>query len=187
MNAEPFRPLSQKPLGPEWTKIAHTESLGSAGHLGVAIFVLGAPADMTADEAWAIQKFAQPAHELVCTLVDRRRPEREAETRTNAEQILGCFDKPIYVERLPNGYCSRSCCEHLPWFQVTTRIGRIKIGWRKRVISIDYQETVVQAQAVTLFPERRMTMDGRSLHASDPEDARVVIARIMAAGDVVPA
>lgn len=187
MSTEPFRPLPSQPLGPEWKKIAYIESVGAEGHIGLAVFVLGTPADMTGDEAWEIQKLARPIHEMACTLVERRRPERAAETRNNAEQILGCFDGPIYVERLPNGYCSRPCCEHRPWFQVTTRAGRIKIGWRKRVISIDYADTVVKTKAEDLFADRGMTKFDFQVHASDPEDARAVVQRILAAGDVVPA
>ena len=41
---------------------------------------------------------------------------------------------------LPNGYCNQDCCSHLPWFRFHTSDGDIIIGWRKRVISIEWQE-----------------------------------------------
>lgn len=41
---------------------------------------------------------------------------------------------------LPNGYCNQDCCSHIPWFKFHTPDGDIVIGWRKRVISIEWQE-----------------------------------------------
>lgn len=41
---------------------------------------------------------------------------------------------------LPNGYCNQECCKHIPWLKFHTPDGDIVIGWRKRVISIEWQE-----------------------------------------------
>lgn len=41
---------------------------------------------------------------------------------------------------LPNGYCNQECCSHIPWFKFHTPDGDIIIGWRKHVISIEWQE-----------------------------------------------
>ena len=41
---------------------------------------------------------------------------------------------------LPNGYCNQDCCSHVPWFCFHTSDGDIIIGWRKHVISIEWQE-----------------------------------------------
>ena len=40
--------------------------------------------------------------------------------------------------QLPNGYCGDNCCRHRPWMLAETKYGLIKIGWRKRVINIDW-------------------------------------------------
>lgn len=50
------------------------------------------------------------------------------------------YDENPKFDLLPNGYCSRECCKHIPWFLFHTSDGDIKIGWRKRVISIEWQE-----------------------------------------------
>lgn len=42
--------------------------------------------------------------------------------------------------RLPNGYCPEDCCSHRPWALVETKYGLIKIGWRKKVISIEWSK-----------------------------------------------
>lgn len=48
---------------------------------------------------------------------------------------------PATFKPIPNGYCSQKCCEHLPWYEVETMKGTIIIGWRKRVINIDWSKT----------------------------------------------
>lgn len=50
------------------------------------------------------------------------------------------YDEKPKFDLLPNGYCSRECCSHKPWFMFHTSDGDIKIGWRKHVISIEWQE-----------------------------------------------
>jgi hypothetical protein len=42
------------------------------------------------------------------------------------------------VHQLPNGYCGDLCCPQRPWMLAETKYGLIKIGWRKRVISIEW-------------------------------------------------
>ena len=86
---------------------------------------------------------------------------------------------PIYIEEIPNGYCNRACCRHLPWFIVTTTVGRIKIGWRKRVIEIDWSDTKGTAEAETLFAAEDVTKGTRYIHAWSVEKAKSYVAAIM--------
>lgn len=82
------------------------------------------------------------------------------------KEIIGLFgNKQIYVEEIPNGYCSEYCCKHLPWFLVTTKKGRIKIGWRKRVIHIDWNDSIISEFAESLFPEEDTTKFEKTIHA----------------------
>lgn len=185
MTSEKFRFLAHHDLTPEWKRIAYRESVGSAGETGVIVHVKGTPEDLTEDEAYDVQRLAGSIHELLETYAYRRDPRRPAQISENAA-LLTCFDQPIYVEPISNGYCNRSCCEHLPWFVVTTGVGRIKIGWRKRVISIDYTDTRVTQKAEDLFKDRTMTRYDKEVHASDYDDARLVIQRIVAAAPVSP-
>lgn len=97
------------------------------------------------------------------------------------KDILELFPTPIYVETIPNGYCPGSCCRHLPWFIITTTIGRFKIGWRKRVIHIEWTDTIVKATAENLFPQSNMTKSGRMIHAPSYADARFYIQTVIAA------
>ncbi|MFA5994350.1 MAG: hypothetical protein WC823_05315, partial [Parcubacteria group bacterium] len=47
------------------------------------------------------------------------------------------FIFPVF-HHLPNGYSSRGV--GAPWFRVETEIGTITLGWRKRVVNIDWSE-----------------------------------------------
>ena len=90
-------------------------------------------------------------------------------------RILELFEAPIYVEEIPNGYCSASCCRHLPWFNVTTPVGRIQIGWRKRVIEINWVDTRVEGTGEELFPEEDVTKGDWHIHAWSYEKAKEYI------------
>lgn len=95
-------------------------------------------------------------------------------------EILGLFgDRAIYVEDIPNGYCSSYCCKHLPWFDVTTNKGRIKIGWRKRVIEIDWEKSIIQEDAVTLFPDEDVTLYDKVIHAWGLEKAKEYLDKLL--------
>lgn len=90
------------------------------------------------------------------------------------KQLLYCFPQPIYVERIPNGY-TRS---PYPWYIVTTPKGRIKIGWRKRVISIDWSDSVSTYDG-NLFQSENVTCESRLVHAWSYEKAKEYLERIL--------
>jgi len=108
---------------------------------------------------------------------------KEAQDAALAERvaILACFSsKPIFVEAIPNGYCSKACCEHLPWYVVTTRLGRIKIGWRKSVIHIDWMDSLITKTAEEMFKEESTTKGERLIHAHGYEKAREYLGVLLA-------
>ncbi len=86
----------------------------------------------------------------------------------------------IYVEEIPNEYCSGACCVNRPWLIVTTPMGRIKIGPRKRVISISWEDSLIKQTAQELFPGEDVTKDGRTIHAWGIDKAREYVGRLLA-------
>jgi hypothetical protein len=90
------------------------------------------------------------------------------------------------VEEIPNGYCNRYCCAHLPWYIVTTRLGRIKIGWRKSVINIDWAETQGTKTSEELFQSENVTKDTRGIHAWGYEKARAYVGAIITGVSLTP-
>jgi hypothetical protein len=106
----------------------------------------------------------------------RLNPKTHIEAIKEKNEIISLFgDRAILVEEIPNGYCSNSCCKHKPWFIVTTTKGRIKIGWRKRVINIDWSDSMIEYDADALFHTEDVTKDDKYIHAWGLEKAKEYI------------
>lgn len=92
-------------------------------------------------------------------------------------QLVGLLyeDADYQFELLPNGYCHEDCCSHIPWFLFHTIDGDIIMGWRKRVISIEWQENYKPFDMKELFGTEDVTKwekDGkRGIHAWGQEKA----------------
>jgi hypothetical protein len=162
----------------EYTKVFDEEGFGDYGEFGIRIFI-GTDHELNADERITVREAASKIRAAVMErsiALNSTAREQAAEERKG---LLGLFPDLIYAEEIPNGYCSQWCCKHLPWFIVTTRCGRIKIGWRKRVIEIDWSDSAVTATAEKLFPNENVTKDGRIIHAWGYDKAREYIDRIL--------
>jgi hypothetical protein len=165
----------------DWVTLRSYEAMSGRRGIGVRIMVV-APSglDLKAD---AIGDAAYRASDIVeQALIEAGHasdPQSLEHQRQNRAQIVGLFDDPIFVSEIPNGYCNRACCRHLPWFRVTTCIGTFEVGWRKRVISIDWNGTIVTKSAAELFPGEDVTKEGRLIHAWSPEKAREYIGRVI--------
>jgi len=65
---------------------------------------------------------------------------KQKKSEQSKNEFLNVFIKAGFsgfkFKEIPNQYCSRDCCA--PWQHVETEIGDIIIGWRKRVISIEW-------------------------------------------------
>lgn len=75
---------------------------------------------------------------------------------------------------VPNLYCGDTT-QYAPWFEVTTGFGVIVIGWRKRVIMIDWTATSVNA---AVPGENDVTCGPRWSHAWGEEKATEYLRRI---------
>lgn len=107
-------------------------------------------------------------------------PQNKITAEKERTEILSVFgDRAIFVEEIPNGYCSEYCCKHLPWFIVTTTKGRIGIGWRKRVINITWEDSIIPDNADTLFPDEDVTKFDKGIHAWGLEKATEYINKLL--------
>lgn len=114
--------------------------------------------------------------------VIKNNPESIKRASEEKAKLLDLFPGAPFVEEIPNGYCPDCCCKHLPWFVVTTCVGRIKIGWRKSVINIDWSDTHRTKNSHELFEHEAVTKFGRGIHAWSYEDAKRYIDTIIASG-----
>jgi len=159
----------------------HTESAGATGAFGLKIEVAATNLpDLKTEE---IREAAYQASRLITAAVREAIKAKDADTPAEIEcnrELLELFPEPIFVEEIPNGYCNDWCCKHLPWFVVTTEIGRFTIGHRKRVISIDWSDTHGTRFAEDLFPDENVTKYDRSIHAWSMEDAKRYVYAVLA-------
>ena len=102
------------------------------------------------------------------------------DTINNLEKL---FYKPIYIKVIPNEYSNDPYYWTSPWLLVTTPKGIIKIGWRKRVINIDWSESDVKTNAMDLFPTEDTTkgdyQNPRYIHAWSYEKAKEYLEKIL--------
>jgi len=77
-----------------------------------------------------------------------RRDEMSRDSRAEVESILTLAGlKPIRMWELVNGYWPNSPNYddvRKPWWLAQTSVGLIRIGWRKRVMTIDWEATAVR-------------------------------------------
>lgn len=98
------------------------------------------------------------------------------ECREEREKILQLFATPIYVKEIPNEY---SNSYPTPWFLVTTHKGVIKIGWRKRVIQIDWTDSDIEEETKDLLPDEDVTKFEKTIHAWGYEKAQEYISKLL--------
>ena len=85
---------------------------------------------------------------------------------------------PVYVREVDNEYCGPKCCPHRVWLLVTTRVGVVKVGWRKSVMVVDWSASDVAETADVLFAGENVTKGDRMIHAWGYEKATEYLAKI---------
>ena len=91
--------------------------------------------------------------------------EHEMEIDKVIHQIMeAIYRDGLTFELLPNGYCNQPCCAHKPWFLCHTPDGDIEIGWRKRVISIEWKDNFKPFD-MSIFDREDVTKWERGIHA----------------------
>jgi len=161
------------------TVVLGKTSIGSNGVFKLEIRVNTEPGyELTKEERRACYDAEKLLEEAFMRARLARDPKAAERATAERSELIGCFPDPIFVETIPNGYCPNYCCAHLPWFVVTTRKGRVTIGWRKRVIQISWDECVA-APAEELFPTEDVTKSGRMIHAWSTEKAQEYVATLL--------
>jgi hypothetical protein len=93
---------------------------------------------------------------------------RIAVIENEREYFVGLLEKSgipyTKLVAFPNQYCSDQDYSG-PWFWVETPKGRIEIGWRKRVIHIDWSKTTLEVTGPDIVEHPRVTHGPRHIHA----------------------
>lgn len=94
-------------------------------------------------------------------------------------KLISLFgDEKIFVCEIPNEYSDNAYYQIFPWLLVTTTKGVFKIGWRKRVIVIDWSATLNKSLAIELFSDY-VTMGDHMIHAWGYEKAKEYIEKLL--------
>jgi hypothetical protein len=156
-----------------WQEFYEMQSIGDSGTFGIKILVQ-TDHSITGEE----RRLAASATDTLMGAIQGTslRASKAEQARVLAERrdLLACFAEPIYVEEIPNGYCDQWCCKHRPWYVVTTRVGRITIGWRKRVIQISWEAAVADL-AEKVFADATGTKADRLIHAWGYAEAKQIV------------
>ena len=136
---------------------------GSDG-LGVRVCVsLPAGRQLTERIVSEIQRVGSAAFDWLHAELHNTDPAEIAGREQEKASLLALFgDRKIWAEPVANEYDRRF---GRPWFVVTTTSGPVKIGWRKRVISIDWSRTTNSRVAEDLFASEATTKEGHTIHA----------------------
>lgn len=97
----------------------------------------------------------------------------------NKREILALFpENSSYVE-IENQYSDSAYFKSKPWFEVATNKGIIKLGWRKRVLSIHWDNKFIPQTGYELFPDEDVTRYDNCIHAWSLADAKKYIDRLL--------
>lgn len=101
--------------------------------------------------------------------------------KRDKESIISCFPDNIFVEEIPNEYSKGYYTRLSPWFIITTKIGRFKVGWRKSVIHLEWTDTLCKVDAEVLFLREMVTKQDRTIHAGNYGALERYVQTVMAA------
>lgn len=143
-----------------YKRIYFEESFGRNNY-GIQILV-SVPRELNERDKAKSYRWADEIRKWLTAETERLDPVRQEDRVATKNQLLDCFgNKEIYVEEIPNEYCEDDMD---PWFIVTTTQGHFKIGWRKRVIVLNWSKTKIHQTSEILFPNEDTTKDGQMIH-----------------------
>lgn len=163
------------------TEAYNYESFGTGKNFSMKI-LLDIGRDFTDTDKSNIRYHAEKLADALKAETERLDPSNVELAEQQKQQILNLFSgHAIFVEQIPSGYSHTDpFYKNFPWYKITTKAGRIEIGWRKRVIQIDWSDSVIQTHAIELFPNEDTTKEGKLIHAWGYEKAKQYIETLLA-------
>lgn len=171
----------------DYVPVHQSETFGEVGGFGIKVLVA-----TTKPNSIQALKNSDILYRAVNSAVDEMRahvlatdPNVAVEREHEKNQLLSLFPSKIFVEETPNQYAPDAWwTRNRPWFVVTTEIGRFVVGWRKRVIHIDWSGTLCKMSAEKLFSDMEVTKGDQFIHAWSLVDAATVVHRVIDRGSL---
>ncbi len=155
--------------------VYRNQSFGQGFNIDLEI-MLDLNRELTENDERSISKFSE---KIISSLHEESinlNPQTHIDRYNERNQIVSLFgNRAIFVEEIPNGYGDTYHYKFQPWFVVTTSKGRIKIGWRKRVIKIDWEGSAIDYNAEFLFHSEDVTKYDKMIHAWSLDKAKEYI------------
>ena len=151
----------------EYKVLSGMESLGR-DFLGIRVMVMLSREFTSEDETNASRCVRQ-----LSTLLQKETARLDPQTEVMKAKEKGAFEHAfttggfpvIFMEAIPNEYWGDDAIAlSSPWYLVTTPKGHFKVGWRKRVIVLDWERSTIQASADQTFPTEDTTKGDRMIH-----------------------
>jgi len=163
-----------------WPRVHYCKSSGQSS-LGLELFAeIGRP--LTPNDEHAIYKAMGELERDILAESSRLHPDNIAWKVQWLLDARKMFEDagltPIYVREIDNKYCGPKCCPNRVWLLVTTPMGVIEVGWRKRVLVIDWSVSDVTTKADVLFKDEDTTKDDRMIHAWNYEKATAYLKKL---------
>jgi hypothetical protein len=158
----------------------YSSNSGICGYFNMEIRI-DTPRMLNYNDNWVINEFAEKIRIGIMTETVKLDPKITKEANEEKERLIALFgDKKIFVSEIPNGYDPESWYySRFPWFIVTTEKGHIKLGWRKRVIEIDWTDSIIKHEAEYLFPDEDVTKGEKYIHAWGYDKAQEYINKLL--------
>jgi hypothetical protein len=163
-----------------WPRAYYTQSSGQSD-LGIDLYVhLGR--ELGEHDRHTINRAMNDLHRDLLAESTRLHPDNIAWKADWLVRARGMFEaaglSPIYVREVENQYCGAICCPHRVWLLVTTRLGVLKVGWRKSVMVVDWSESDLAIEAEGLFRGEDVTKSGKLIHAWGYDKATEYLTRL---------
>lgn len=169
----------------DWRTVRSEQGAGEKYSFGIRLQVAGVISkdEYTNEERTAMMVAVDKVKEELLAAAVAADPKEQQSAREERQSLLECFHPSVrlFDEPVPNGYTNDWYNRHRFWYIVTTYVGRIRIGWRKRVIHIDWSDSAIKhVDGRTLFTDfLNNTVDSTFIHAWSYEEATKIISRLM--------
>lgn len=178
-----------------YSLLTGVESHGGSGSYGLKILVFRPPEAQARFSALSAKdyfkctpeevaiKHMMPEADRLLNIVRRQDrmldPVIQQAAKDVRSSIAKAFGNSIFMEAVPNEYWGPESPWSVgdPWFRVTTTVGHFTVGWRKRVIHLDWKNTVLRSRNVEgraarpppsgqeVFPNEDVTRWETGIHA----------------------
>ena len=163
------------------------ESYGSLGHFKGQILIQSDKFDSLPEEVRSSISYDRELEEIRGKIdMEWAKINEHADRVNHSDKLAGLFKQagfdPIYIEVIDSKYCSEACCYKFPWIIATTSRGRIKLGWRKRVMNLDWSDSDITAMGEILFKDEDVTKGEKYIHCWGEDKAVEYLKRLNEAG-----